>query len=328
MPNKVNTIPKKNPGKPPENTPENPALYLDTLALLRKAPPIEGYRGAKSVLLKRARSKYLSNNISLKLADLDTDLKKSYYNSFHCASLLQQKDNKLIGKYCNNRWCLVCNRIRTAKLINGYRKPLSELPDPYFVTLTVPNVPDHELRTTIKNLIHTFRKIKDTFRKRQTPIRGIRKIECTYNAQRNDYHPHLHLVVEGEDVGKGIISEWINHYPTAKRISQDIRPANENSILELFKYFTKLMAKDKQFHTQALDVIFQAMRGLRVFQPMGIKKVKEDIDELLAETYEDLEDLETYWIWNENDWYDKDTGEALTEYTPSENLEKLKNSIR
>jgi len=119
-------------------------LPLDTLAQL-----------AKVVLGKRARSKYISNAISLRLSDLQSDLRQSYFNTYHCSDVLVQSGQKITSKYCNNRWCLTCNRIRTAKLIIGYRKPLSELIDPQFVTLTIPNVTGDQLVDAISEMLKT-----------------------------------------------------------------------------------------------------------------------------------------------------------------------------
>ena len=96
--------------------------------------------------------------------------------------------------------------------------------------------------------------------------------------------------------------------------------------MELFKYFTKIVTK-QQIYLKPLDVIFSAMRGMRVFQPMGIKKdVSEDIKELQSERYADLESREVEWTWLDTDWIDRTTGETLTGYTPSETFQRLVNS--
>jgi len=304
-------------------------FLLDTLAQLRTSATDAGFGGTEKTLLKRARSKYISNGIALKLADLDTDLKQSYYNTYHCANALEQHDNKITGKYCNNRWCLTCNRIRTAKLINGYKQTLSDLNDKTFVTLTVPNVSANVLSETLDTMLKTFKDIQEVFRKRRkNPIVGIRKLEVTFNAERCDFHPHFHLVVSGHDIADEIVLEWLKRNETANILGQDVRPADDNSVMELFKYFTKIVTK-KVIYVQALDTIFSAMRNRRVFQPMGIEKnVSEDIESLQAEVIEDLKFREAVWTWIESDWVNPETGETLTGYEPSENVTKLINSIK
>lgn len=286
-----------------------------------KNQPEEG----KKTLQKRAHAKYVTNGIANKLRKLDSDLNKSYLNTFFCSSILQQTDQKITGKYCNNRWCLVCNRIRTAKLITGYKDVLNELEDKQFVTLTIPNVPGDQLRQSIKSLIGEFISIKCMFKKRKTPLIGIRKLEATYNPIRDDYHPHFHLVVSGYQVSYDLVSEWLKRFPEANLDAQDIRPADENAVMELFKYFTKIVTK-RAVYASPLDVIFNAMYKLRVFQPMGIKKdVSEDVEKIRAEIYQDLEAREVTWSWMESDWIDKETGECLTGYKPSERTKELLN---
>jgi hypothetical protein len=283
----------------------------------------------RKTLQKRARAKYMTNGITDKLRRLDSELKQSYLNTFFCASILVQDGFKLTGRYCNNRWCLVCNRIRTAKLIVAYGDVLERLPDKHFVTLTIPNVPGADLHAAIRQMGVQIRRIQNqVFRKRGAPIVGVRKLECTYNAIRNDFHPHFHLVVSGAQAAADLVSEWLKTFPEACRAAQDYRPADLRATMELFKYFTKVLTKPRNgkatVYASALDTIFGAMRGLRVFQPMGIRKdIPEDIEEIQAEIYRDLEDRETHWDWVDNDWVDKSTGEVLSDYTPSENLKKL-----
>ena len=164
---------------------------------------------------------------------------------------------------------------------------------------------------------------------RKTPLVGLRKLEVTYNAIRNDFHPHYHLVVSGHQVAGDLVSEWLKTFPEAHRSAQDIRPADMDSTMELFKYFTKLLTKKGKgpavVYAGALDVIFQAMKGLRVFQPMGLRKdVSEDIDEVQAEVYQDLDiDDDGIWQWTDHDWVQKATGEVLSDYNPSAALQEL-----
>jgi len=309
---------EKTPNTPPQANRITPGsgVFLDTLA--QPVPRRENLR-------KRARSKHITNNLVIKLAALDSPLKQSYWNSWHCAEVLQQEDQTITGKYCNNRWCLTCNRIRTAKLINGYSEPLNVLTDKRFVTLTIPNVPGDQLKRSIEEMTRQLGLIQKAFRKKGAPIVGIRKLEVTFNASRNDFHPHFHLIVAGENVSRQLINEWLKRFPEANRGGQDEKPADEGSIIELFKYFTKLVT-NKRFYVAALDTIFMAMYGKRTFQPMGIKKnVSEDVDELQSIVYPDLDPRESLWTWVDlsADWVDLETGETLTGYVPEPFINKL-----
>jgi len=165
--------------------------------------------------------------------------------------------------------------------------------------------------------------------KQKCAIIGIRKLECTYNPVTDDFHPHLHFIVSGYQNAVKMREMWLKRNVTAGIKAQDIRKANEDSIMELFKYFSKIVTKE-HIYIKALDTIMRAMYGLRTFQPMGVKKAKivtEDIEELQSQIYSDLEQRETHWSWIESDWIDRSTGETLTGYEPSANIVTLLQNI-
>lgn len=301
---------------------------LDTLAQLSRFPKTGGLR-QPDALLKRAKTKYFTNALSLKLADLKTDLMQSYYNSYHCNETLKQNGKKITGRYCNNRWCLTCNRIRTAKLINGYYGTLEKMEDKQFVTLTVPNVPAELLEETINDMATTINGIRKRFHRKTVGVKlvALRKLEVTYNKKRNDYHPHYHFIVNGYEEAQALKNFWVERYEGTSVNAQDVRPADNKSVMELFKYFTKIVTKGS-LQIKQLDIIFSAMRGKRVFQSMGIKKdVSEDIEEVQSQEYAVLESSIIDWEWEGIDWVDKSTGEVLTGHTPSQVvLDILENS--
>jgi len=303
------------------------AVSVHTLAQLRKADYGNYKKSAKylEILTKRAKYKKRSNALILQLVDLNSPLKKGYWNTFHCNKLLIQDGQKVTAKYCNNRWCFTCNRIRTAKLINAYSFQLSEIEQKYFVTLSDVNVSEDELKTEIDNHIKASQKIIDVMRKRKTPLVGIRKIECTYNKEKNTYHPHLHLIVNGKENAEAVLKHWMVLHPMASLKGNKIKKADENSVIELFKYCTKILNEvdsKMTFDAKSSDVIFQAMYKRRIFQPIGLKKVvSEDIDELQSDEYEIEPSREVIgWHWHDfaNDWVNMLSGECLTQYEPSE----------
>jgi hypothetical protein len=320
---------------------ENTAYIFNKLEQLRKSPFISTLES----LNKRAKAKYSQEPLLNALINLNSPLKHQYINSLECSSMLNAQGNKCTSRYCNNRFCKICNRIRTGKLINGYADQLLTLSDPQFLTLTIPNVPAEELRDTVKTMRKTIRKIQDNRRKACKPlITGVRKLECTYNVDRNDYHPHYHFIMEGESIANEVISEWLLFFPKATIKAQKTISATDCK--ELFKYFTKLTSKtgdkykngskliDEWAFPEAIDLIFQAIANLRIIQPMGgIKLVKkaEEVDELqsieLDETVEITEGITLYTWYNDN-WVDFTTGEQFTSFKPPKNLQYFRKKIR
>ena len=263
----------------------------------------------------------MSRPLAEKLVLLDSPLNEAYRRAITCAEWLKRDGDKVETMYCNARWCLTCNRIRTGKLMNAYTAPLAGLTDLYFVTLTAPNVEADQLRDEITRLQKVSRQIQDVMRKQGRKLEGIRKLEATYNVQANTYHPHFHYIVSGKEQAEQLRAEWLVRHPQASHKAQDIKPADEGSTKELFKYFTKLNAH--QTPATALDVIFKAMEGKRVFQPLGglrRYKVSEEVEEIQVHTYSELapdENGSYEWQPAAADWVNIQTGECLTKYNPS-----------
>lgn len=298
---------------------------LDTLVQLpRNCPSSSG-----SNLRKRARSKWYTQAIAGKLLYLGSSLNKYYQRAYYCGQEIYQEGNQLkSSKYCNTRICHVCNRIRTAKLIRGYVNQLKGR-NLFFVTLTLPNVKESELSFAIKNMTKCTTLILRKLRERKNiEVNGIRKIEVTYSPTRNDYHPHIHLLVDKGE--KEIVQEWIKRNPTASIFAQDIRSADKDSLNELFKYATKISVKatvkgEVDIHIQALDIIMKSLFGKRSIQPFGdIKKVSEEVtDELESQAFDMPVKENNIWVWKGTDWISED-GECLTHYEPPDIVFKFK----
>ena len=297
--------------EPPDNHPP-----LDKLGQL----PTKVYKTGK-LLQKRARSKWYTQGIVGGLMYLKSPLRKYYQRAYYCNNLIIQEGETLRSTYCDSRICNVCNRIRTAKMMNGYISQL-EGRNTWFVTLTVPNVNGEELRSTIKRIQSEVVKMMRVFRERRgIRFNGIRKIEVTYNQYTKTFHPHIHLLVDKD--GQCLVDEWLKRNPTSNRLAQDCRPADEGSLHELFKYATKVIGHKEEnliVYVKALDTIITSLFGLRTFQPFGdIQKVSEIVDDSLKkEIYKEIPVYDFMeWTWKECDWISKNK-ETLTGYISPE----------
>lgn len=296
---------------------------LDTLAQLST----HRYNGLSDKALsqkvsfqKRARSKAFNQSFILDLVDLNSPLKDAYWDTFYCSGVALQDENKITSKYCKQRWCLVCNRIRTANMINGYSKPLAELKEPQFVTLTIPNVKAKYLKSTIEDMNNSLKAIRKNLKKTYNiNLKGLRKYECTYNAKEDTFHPHYHLIIEGKEQSEKLKELWLKKNPTAKPWCQTIEPTREGTEKELFKYMTKVITKDNDYNPKALDIMFRAFKGKRTIQPIGIKKyVSEEIEEIQSQEIEFKAPQKEIFVW-ENKYFDwvSAQGELLSEYKPT-----------
>jgi Replication protein len=312
----------------PENVPKNAAFLDDSTS--------------KKTFQKKARSKFFTIPIATSLAELRSPLEKSYRNTIYCAYNLEQNGLKISGKYCGNRWCSVCSRIRTAKMINGYLPELERMKEKYFVTLTLRNCEAENLKETIIKMKEISKKIRDALRNRANRknkegpiIRGLEKLECTWNYKTNTYHPHFHFIVDGKESSELLKKMWMAHLPAdTDKKAQKIEKCWDNSEKEIFKYFSKIVTKvgkDFRIYVESLDVIFTAMRGMRVYSSLGLKKeVSEDLDELQSEIVDITADKRVF-TWIKEDWHEiTEDGEvlrALSGYTASDAMVKITNSI-
>lgn len=306
----------------------NNTLLLDTLAQLSTKPlqPNNSKKNSfqkltKETLQKRAKSKAFTFSYLFDLIDLNGDLTKSYWQTFHCSASILQEGRVLSSRYCNQRWCLTCNRIRTAKIINGYKKEIEDFENPYFVTLTIPNVKRVDLKPSIELMNKSISKINNNLKRRyNVKLKGLRKYECTYNNKRNDYHPHFHLIINGKKEANLLVQMWLKQHKDADIKGQDVSVANSGTMVELCKYFTKIISKDNDYNPKALNTMFLAAKGKRTFQPIGIKKdVNEDIEDIQKQEADFVDsDIEIY-SWNKEtfDWV-SGSGVLLSEYEPTQ----------
>ena len=301
---------------------------------------------------KRAKAKFSQNTLLRHLVKLNSDLKEKYIQSQFCSFTLMQSGHTFTARYCKQRWCKVCNRIRTGKLMRGYSDTIEAMKEPQFLTLTIPNVEAENLRDSIKQMTANVQKIQDLRRKNKQPLlKAIRKLECTYNPDRNNYHPHFHFIIESKEQAEQLKAAWIHRNPEALEYLQDIRPATNP--IELFKYFAKLTSKSSKdtriykegkksreewHYPKALDTIFSSIQGLRIIQPMGgIKMVSDEIEEIESVENVESENDNAVWMWKKiandkekytYDWVNIFTGELLTGYEPTEREYNFQKRIR
>lgn len=320
------------------------AAPLDTLELTADYE-INKAGTEKKKLYKRANSKYFTDSYLIHLLNLESPLKKEYWDTWHCNSCLRYDGNSYYGTYCKKRWCIVCARIGTAKRIKTYLPILKDtFVKPYFVTLTQPNVKAENLRNEISSITKSFRNILENNRKNYGfKIKGTRNLETTYNSGSDTFHPHLHCIIDGYNEANFLKDNWLKQFPSASDKAQDIRPfGNKDSdLLEAFKYSQKIISQSdgkKYIYANAIDIINIATKGgtggVRLFQTFGFTQPKNEVD-LTAEEETGIKELTdendiqmVLYQYNKEifDWVDTDTGEVLTDYVPSKPMEEIRNN--
>ncbi len=310
-------------------------------AKLEKNPQFSKQNGDK--LRKRNKFKWFGYHLSKMLwyGNPESSLLKSYKNTWFCSSVIEVDENGMAkAKYCKNRWCPVCQRNKMGAMINQYGPRLEREEELWFLTLTRQNVRADKLKHEILKYQELWRQISKsrTYRKAmKRGVIGIRKVECTYHGQQflkdgspdpwyDTYHAHNHLLISDKELAEFIIQEWKRLNPDCSDDAQDIRRVKTaGGYLEIFKYFTKLIAKDASgkrfFDAVHMDVIFRAMQGRRVYfrlgtvKAWGCEEVTEDDEDQVAVIETDA--TPAFYQWGESDeffgYYDVNTGETLIE---------------
>jgi len=314
----------------------NERSALDTLAQLASVgKEVPEGKNLKRVFRKRAWSKSFSNMLAFTLVSQvpDSPLIKQYRNTLYCSSLLIQEETKITSKYCGQRWCAVCNGIRTGKNINRFKPAFEKLKQPMFLTLTAPTVSADQLKQEISARLSQFslavKTLKQNLRRKGLPdqIQIIRKLEVTYS--KGKYHPHFHCIIEGEENAERILKYWMLARPDADQEAQNIKIANIESLNELFKYTTKLVfgqkGEKKLYPASVLDTIFLALSTRRTFQTYGnLEQAVEEIEEYQTQGFNIPAENQTFvWINEYKNWLNQDTGELIVDSPNYKDLESI-----
>lgn len=318
-----------------------PKMYsLDTLAQLDGNFINVGNRNAGVTLQRRAFAKYYTNKIIFPLINLNSPLNKSYWNTFHCVSQLQQNpEGKITSKYCKNRWCIVCNKIRTGILHNTHKKSLEGVKTK-FITLTSRYTATcrtkKDLAIVYELMIKAWQKSWRSTKEKYGNLMAIRKTEITWKYRRangviDTYHPHFHIILEGNNgEAEYLVSQWLKNMPNARLKSQDIKNADEKVFNEMFKYVCKMWSKELNRKTGKHDFvlpypadkmndIFEVLHGKRTIQTYNLKKVElDDFDEELHATIfvDEQSNTTSIWDWEQElrTWINYETGELRSKW--------------
>lgn len=229
---------------------------------------------------------------------------------WECGTYLElDPEGKLVrSNLCRERWCPVCQWRRSLRIYGQIQKMLGWLePGRYeylHLVLTVPNCSAGDLKTECDDL---YRRSSALFADRlygkrdqharlahcKRSFKGIvRALEVTYNADRDDYHPHLHCLIA---VNPSYFTNPRDYY-SQERLSvlwtgyngwkygmkphdtfilhiRRIQPGErDNAVAEVAKYAVKPFHCDLDLdgYKRVLPVLNGALAGRRMLQLYGV----------------------------------------------------------
>lgn len=198
------------------------------------------------------------------------------------------------GNFCKNRFCPFCSWLKAKRTafellelikVVEYTEKLAFI----FITLTVPNVPKESLREEIENFNISFNRLWKTKEFKAFNKGFIRKLEVTYNEERNDYHPHFHLVVavnksyftSRDYMSKRRLLELWQRATRNPAITQvDIKPCRMDTVKQVMELAT-YSAKQGDLYSskEVFDGFYEGLFRKKLLVYNGIfKEYKKKID--------------------------------------------------
>ena len=211
-----------------------------------------------------------------------------------CAERLEYKVNTdgsiSLNKvwFCKNKLCPICNWRRALKHsyqasnvldIAMKKHPKAQF---LFLTLTVKNVPGSELKESLTHLTKSFDRLFRRAKVKKNLIGFMRATEVTYSEERDDYHPHLHILLmvkpnyfngsdnyikqaEWSELWKKSAKLDYNPIVDVRKIKTDGNSEDESlykAVLETAKYPVKPIDSMDLSEDTRLKVVVNLYRGL------------------------------------------------------------------
>ena len=244
---------------------------------------------------------------------------RNFNNVYECAEVLrfrEQEDGSLKlfqTWFCKKKLCPICNWRRSMKYSYQAEEVITEAMKQYpkgrfiFLTLTVKNVNGDCINKEISQISEGFRRLMLYKKVDKNVIGYLRALEVTYSTNRDDYHPHLHVLLfvssnyfKGD--GDNYISqdEWTKLWQKAMKLDYvpvvNVKAVKatekydlKGAILETAKYPVKpLDLLNDDFSEETKDMITDDLtKGLHRKRQIGFGKLFKEIRKELK-----LEDIE------------------------------------
>jgi len=215
---------------------------------------------------------------------------------FDCGSTLQYAINNagerrlFRANFCKDRMCPACQKRRSLVVFHQVKNVCTAIAKDFptykytLLTLTVPNVSIEDLPSKISDMSKAWKRL--TLRKEfSKATKGwFRTLEVTYNSDRDDYHPHYHILVcvPSSFFTKGYIkqSRWLTLWQESMRddsITQiDVRTIKPNPKKVGSDAISSAAAEVGKYATKPSDYIGKIPTKDRY---MAVTKVVRDLAE-------------------------------------------------
>jgi len=179
---------------------------------------------------------------------------------------------------CKDRFCVPCAGQRARLVATSLVKLLQGEPA-RFVTLTMVGT-DDPLKDQIDRLYVSYKKLRRTTLWIHSVSAAAATLEVTFNAARQQWHPHLHILTKGKFLPHAQLKQkWLeitgdSHIVDIRYIRSETKAAGY-----IAGYATKPMAHEYKSDDARLDEAILALKGRRMILLTGAwRKVTVEVD--------------------------------------------------
>jgi hypothetical protein len=175
---------------------------------------------------------------------------------------------RIAASYCHDRFCRPCSNARSNLAAMNLLSRLGGAQH-RFVTLTLKSTTE-SLCSLVDKLYKSFRRLRSHTLWQQKVDGGAAFLEIKWNQNRQRWHPHLHLIVEGRYLPKELLrSAW--HKVTGNSFIVDIKliHSKEHTARYVAKYASKPLSSTFLNRPDRLEEAIVALRGTRLALTFG-----------------------------------------------------------
>lgn len=169
---------------------------------------------------------------------------------------------------CRDRWCPACGRARAAVMQRNL-EPLLAGRTIRMVTLTRKHT-DRPLKSQLTDLYECFTRLRRTHNWSNAVDAGVAFCEVKRNAERDEWHPHLHVLVVGRYVSQAILKrDWLAITKDSHVVDVRIVRNQVDVCRYVTKYLTKPCNNDVYRCAGSLREAIRALKGVRMATTFG-----------------------------------------------------------
>lgn len=169
---------------------------------------------------------------------------------------------------CKSKLCPICSKRRAAAVFAKVGTAIRKMDSARFITLSLASS-DTPLRDQLLRLRKCFAELRRRVDWKAKVKGGVYTLEITRNRKTGLWHPHLHLIVDGDFIHQSNLSEmW--HQVTGDSYIVDIRKvySAKNAAQYIAKYVSKSL-ETADLDDDALVEWIEQVRSIRFVQSFG-----------------------------------------------------------